>query len=341
MEKTSVMISVDISQEPKIAFNSSQIKKCIHEISEMHKGLQYTEGQYADLKKDLAKLRKIEKDLTSQTSYVKKKYMEPFDNFKKEMDEIRSELGNTIKDLSAQGDEFEKQRKEKKLAEIKSLYQELCTNAQVEIPFSKVFQDKWLNVSTTKASIKKSVKSFLCAYQQDIESIENSCKYYEQAKKVYLETFDLNAALKENNELLRQEQVIEEKKKEEEAVKKLAEQSFFEDSERSRKNDLPSQASGMEMVPDFMVPRQKQMVPDFMVPRQKQMLETSSNNSNRASGMEMVPGFGVSRQKQKSKASLNNSNKVKVVFELEMDVTKVPEFLGFLEKEKISFRKIN
>ena len=329
MEKTSVMISANISQEPKITFNSSQIKKCIHEISEMHKGLQYTEGQYADLKKDLAKLRKIEKDLTSQTSYVKKKYMEPFDNFKKEMDEIRSELGNTIKDLSAQGDEFEKQRKEKKLAEIKSLYQELCTNAQVEIPFSKVFQDKWLNVSTTKASIKKSVKSFLCAYQQDMESIENSCKYYEQAKKVYLETFDLNAALKENNELLRQEQVIEEKKKEEEAVKKLAEQSFFEDSERSRKNDLPSQASEMEMVPDF------------MVPRQKQMLETSSNNSNRASGMEMVPGFGVSRQKQKSKASLNNSNKEKVVFELEMDVTKVPEFLGFLEKEKISFRKIN
>lgn len=317
IEKQGALVSVENFSElvgnyspSEIIFHEESLRVQIEKINTMYANLLYTEDDHTALKKKLAELRKLDKEITKGVSIVRKEYMIPYDNFKKKADNLKEELSSSIKNLEKQNKEFEQQRKAKKRAEIEDLYAELVGN--VPVPLKKIFKERWLNASTTKLSIKREIMAFLEDYKKDMKTLDCcNVKYYDQVLAVYLETLDISQALKENEKFLEQEKIIERHKKLKEQ-EKLEQQRKLEEQKK-----LEQPKKNVESGTETPFGTKK---PIFSV-------NHSSSDSQKQT---------VASTKKKE----NQSSKLKVLFELEMEPGCVPIFLDFLKQNDIQFKKI-
>lgn len=214
-----------------IEWNHEEIKAEVTQKVEMYKTLVYTDDQVTSAKADKAKLNKFVTALEDKRKEIKRKYLEPYETFEKQVKDIVAIVNEPIALIDSQIKAFDEEKKAKKAADIKEYWESLQVG---EIPtYEQIFNPKWLNASTSMASIKKDIENILIDVENALNTLDCLSEYSFEAKDVYKKTLDVTKAINEANRLV---DVAKRKAEEEQRKSELKEQ---EEASKTLENQIP------------------------------------------------------------------------------------------------------
>ena len=164
-----------------------------------YRGAVFTEDTKTIAKAEIASLRRLKKDIEDGRKTVKKKWMEPYDEFDKRMKILSTKVDEPINAINEQVQAFEEKRRQEKREEIHRMYED-CVSEYEEsrefIVLDKLYDPKWENASVSMKSIKKDMAEKMSAIQTAVSSIKAMRSDKElDALALYKRTLNLNDAI--------------------------------------------------------------------------------------------------------------------------------------------------
>lgn len=228
-----------------IEWNHEEIKAEVTQKVEMYKTLVYTDDQVTSAKADKAKLNKFVTALEDKRKEIKRKYLEPYETFEKQVKDIVAIVNEPIALIDSQIKAFDEEKKAKKAADIKEYWESLQVG---EIPtYEQIFNPKWLNASTSMASIKKDIENILIDVENALNTLDCLPEYSFEAKDIYKKTLDVTKAINEANRLVdvaKRKAEEEQRKAEEEAAKAL--KNSIPERETVKTSEVKDEASDLD-----------------------------------------------------------------------------------------------
>lgn len=218
----------EVSVPEQITFNYEELKQDLIAKVSMYETLVYTDEQIKQAKVDKANLNKLKKALNDERIKREKVWMNPFNTFKTQINDLISITDKPIAVIDNQIKEYEKKQKEDKRTAIKE-YWNSC-NVPEQLSFEKIFDDKWLNASTSMKSIQDAINEAIDKFDNDMNVLADLPEYAFEAQQTYISTLDVGKALNEAHRLAdmakkKAEMEAEQaKRKAEEEARKAAEQ---------------------------------------------------------------------------------------------------------------------
>ena len=200
IERNMNELSLVINQNPgSIDINFDALEEQLDKKLSEYKGAVFTESSKAIAKAEVASLRKLKKDIEDSRKAVKKKWMEPYEQFEKKMKSLSAKMDEPINAINEQVQAFEEKRKQEKRELIRNLYEDTLADyedCRDYISLDKLYDSKWENASVSAKSIKKDMMERMSGIQTAVSSIKamHSDKE-EDALTLYKQTLDLNRAL--------------------------------------------------------------------------------------------------------------------------------------------------
>lgn len=193
-------LTLAIKQNPgTIEMNFDALEEQLDKKLADYKGAVFTEDSKAIAKSEVASLRKLKKDIEDGRKTVKKKWMEPYDQFEKRMKALSAKVDEPINAINEQMQAFEKKRKREKREEIRQVFDGVAADYEEYrdyISLDKLYDSRWENVSATMKSIKKDLVEKMEAIQTAVTSIKAMRSDKEpDALELYKRTYDLNRAI--------------------------------------------------------------------------------------------------------------------------------------------------
>lgn len=230
----------------KIKFNYGELKQELTEKVKLYETMVYTDEQIKEAKADLANLNKLKKALNDERILREKEYMEPFNAFKAQINEIIGIIDKPVAVIDAQIKEYEEKQKKEKMEKIKELWSEM------EVPdglaFEKVFEERMLNNSFNLKHIKTCFTDAIDKFNRDITTLDALPEFGFEAKQVYLQTLDINKALAEGQRMSQ----IQKQKAEHEAEQ--ARLKAEEEAKKAVAEVAPTESQSQATPEDFMNP---------------------------------------------------------------------------------------
>ena len=233
-------LKVVVNQVPgSIEFNYEEIKENLATQMELYKDIQLTEETSAEGKKDIATLRKIKKAIDDKRIEVKKDCLKPYTGFEKKANELVALIDDPIQLIDKQVKVFEEKKRIEKKEKIRTAYDELIGDVGDYLPFEKIYDSKWENVSATMKSIKESLNEVISSTEMALKTItEMNSEAVSEALKMYQKNLSLTDAISYINRYEQQKAAIlrkeEEKRKAEEERKRITEENRLRELERQR-----------------------------------------------------------------------------------------------------------
>ena len=230
-----------------IEWNKAELEAAVKAKVESYKGIVYTEETLKSAKADRAELNNLLKAIEDRRKKVKEIINHPYSDFEKELKSVTALIKSQTEEIGKQIDSFEDKQKEEKKQKIQETYDSAIGDLKEVLPFTKVFDARYLNKTYKLNTAISEVKAKIEQVKTDLSTIESVCgKYALNAKDVYVRTLDLSKALAEEKRLKELEEKLEaeriRKQKEEEERKKAEEQRRIE-AERLRKEEEERRAA--------------------------------------------------------------------------------------------------
>jgi hypothetical protein len=181
------------------SFNYEELKTAITQKTALYETVVYTEDQVKKAKEDRASLNRLLKALNDERIRQEREYMQPFNAFKGQINEIIAIIKKPIAAIDTQVKEFEEQQKEAKFAQIEDFFNACELPAPVKL--LQIMDSKWLNASVAMKSIQEAITSRLEQMESDLAAIRQLPAYAFEAEQTYLINFDLAQAIKEAHRL--------------------------------------------------------------------------------------------------------------------------------------------
>ena len=200
IERNMNELSLVINQNPgSIDINFDALEEQLDKQLSEYKGAVFTESSKAIAKAEVASLRKLKKDIEDSRKAVKKKWMEPYEQFEKKMKSLAVKVDEPINAINEQVQAFEEKRRQEKRELIRNLYEDTVADyedCRDYVSLDKLYDSKWENASVSAKSIKKDMMERMSGIQTAVSSIKamHSDKE-EDALVLYKRTLDLNRAL--------------------------------------------------------------------------------------------------------------------------------------------------
>lgn len=206
MENLEFVMSTDLAALPKsIDFNFDSLKAALNEGLEFYNNLVVTEDSIKSAKEDRAKLNKLRDALEAKRKDVKNECMVPYTDFEKKVKELVGMIDKPIAAIDTQLKGYEDKRRADKRAEIEGIYKEAVGDLADILPFEKVWEDTWYNVSVTMKKVREAIAAKVGKTRSDLATLSTvESEFAEAVKLKYLETGDLGAALQERARLQEQ-----------------------------------------------------------------------------------------------------------------------------------------
>lgn len=265
-----------------IEWNKEELLAAVRSKVALYEGIVYTEETVKLAKNDRAELNNLVKAIDERRKKVKEVINQPYAEFEKELKEITDLIKKQSAEIDEQVKAFETAEKEEKKAKIMEAYEEAIGNLAEILPFSKVFDQRYLNKTCKLASAIAEVQKKIEQVKTDLETIESVCgKYKLNAKDVYVRTLDLSKAMAEEKRLkdleekleaerIQKEKAAEERRKAEEArkaeserIRKEEEQKEIERQKKEEEERITAEAEKKQSVPEMLqdVPAEQVAVP--------------------------------------------------------------------------------
>ena len=133
----------EVKTPEKITFNYEELRSEIQKIVADHSNLVYTGEQIKDAKSDKASLNKLKKALNDERIRLEKAYLEPFNEFKTQINALIKLINDPINLIDKQIKEFEEYEKQEKRKQIEELWNSKST--PFEISLECIFDSRWLS----------------------------------------------------------------------------------------------------------------------------------------------------------------------------------------------------
>lgn len=230
-----------------IDWNKEEFEAKIEEATKDYADLAYTEDQIKQAKADRASLNKIKKAIEDRRKEVKRAVNAPYDTFEKEVKEVTAKLDSAIAQIDAQVKASEEKQKQEKKVQIESYFQSAIGDLIEKVCFDQIFEQSWLNSTTSMASIKQTIDAKL-------DTIRNGYSFFgsmeDDEKNVglmtYEKNFDLGTALADVNAYRQKKEANERlKAQNDEKLKKMTGETRIEEPE-------PSEIEAVETIDPIM-----------------------------------------------------------------------------------------
>lgn len=182
----------------KLEFNYEELKAEIVSKLEYYTDLVYSDAEIKEAKADKAKLNKLKKALNDERIKQERIYLEPFNEFKKNINEIIDILDKPIKQIDIQIKEYDSKQKAIKRKKLEELFDK--NNPYEWLEFNRVFDVKWLNASVSLSKAEKNMIYYIDMIRYDIETI-NELENAFEVFQVYKKKLNLNEAIAEGNRI--------------------------------------------------------------------------------------------------------------------------------------------
>ena len=222
----------EVSIPEKITFNYEELKQEIAEKVKTYEVLVYDDTQIKQAKSDRANLNKLKKALNDERIRREKEYMQPFNVFKEQINEIISIIDKPVSMIDNQVKEYEQIQKQEKANKVMEMFNKLNTYEWLKL---QQFADKrWSNSTYTLSKIEQDIKDKLESIAKDLDIISKMPDFSFEATDVYKSTLDLQKSLDEGKRLaeIQARKEEEEKRRREEAERRIAEQERAQEEAR-------------------------------------------------------------------------------------------------------------
>lgn len=181
----------------KITFNYEDLKNELTEKVIDYETTVYTDDLIKEAKADKASLNKLKKSLNDERIKREKEYMKPFNEFKAQVNEIIGIIDKPIQVIDQQVKSYEEKRKIEKMEEISDIWN--ATEHPDDLSLDSIFDEKWLNTSTTIKSIKETISDGIKTFSRDMLTLSMLPAYSFEAQQIYIKTHDMTKAIEEAN----------------------------------------------------------------------------------------------------------------------------------------------
>ena len=228
----------EYEQPKQIEFNFDELKKELEARAKEYETIVYGEDQIKQAKEDRAQLNKFKKALNDERLKREREYMEPFNDFKQKVNLIISIIDKPIYVIDKQVKDWEKDQKDKKKKEIEAMFAGL-EGVPEWVKLEKIFDEKWLNASTSMKSVQEDVQARLEGIKKDLETLSNLPQFAFEATETYKGSLNLNVAISEGMRLSE----IQRRKEEQERLRKEAEERERQEKEAAKREQEHVEAS--------------------------------------------------------------------------------------------------
>lgn len=183
---------------PPVEWNYEELKQWLTDGLALYKGRVYDAGQISEAKKDAADLRKLAAAIDGKRKDMKKQYLKPYEEFETQAKELTGLINEQVDEIAAQIRAYDEGVKGAKRAEIEALYADSFGSLAELVPFDRLFNARWLNVTFKMGQVETELKIRKAAIESALAAIrelELEPDVEQQVTHVYLETFELSRAL--------------------------------------------------------------------------------------------------------------------------------------------------
>lgn len=236
----------DIKALEPVKFNYEELKKELTEKVENYKNLVYTEENINMAKKDRANLNKLKKAISDEKIRVKNTLLAPYADFESKCKELIKIVDTSVENVDRQVKAFEDEEKRTKKEEIQKYFNEHVGHFKDVIIFENVFEDRWLNKTTTMKTVQADIEHIFSRASSDLITIESTVPDKEIQKqciafyfKNITNPYILGTTIQKARELIEEQKKIEELKQAEGTEK-------TENGTKSTKNGTENTENGTE-----------------------------------------------------------------------------------------------
>lgn len=219
----------EVAIPEKIDFNYEELKAELTSKVSFYETLVYTDDQIKDAKADKANLNKLKRALNDERIRREKEYMQPFNVFKAQINEIIGIIDKPIAVIDEQVKAYDEKRKAEKQKAIEVLFSQI--GFQNFVTLEKIWDPKWLNASVSMKSIEDQMRSKMYEIGNGVLTLSQLPEFGFEATEVFKETLDINKAISEAKRMSE----IAKAKAEAEARRKAAEEARKAAEEARRK----------------------------------------------------------------------------------------------------------
>jgi hypothetical protein len=212
-----------------IDFNYDELKTQLEQQLKKYEGLVYSDENIKQARADKATLNNFKKAIEARRIEIKKQCLLPYDTFEVKVKDLIAMVDKPVNAITTQVTNYEQLIKDEKLAGIKIVYADRVGDLAKLVPFDKIFNERWLNVTYKGSDIEKEIKELFVKIEADLKVIDElQTDYSLQIKDTYLKNYDLTAALQEKTRL-------------EEQAAKIAEHKRLQAEKAQREKELKAQ----------------------------------------------------------------------------------------------------
>ncbi len=190
---------------PAITWNYLEVKQWVEDGLQAYKGRVYTNDTITEAKKDRANLNKLATAIDTKRKEMKALYLAPYEQFEMEAKELVNMIKTVSAEIDAQVKAYEDfRRSEKQQFIVEQLYKPLIGNLAELIPYEKLHNPKWLNVTTSAGDISDELAHTVEKIESGLNAIDKlnlEADIAERVKSVFLQNFDLAAAIAEKDRI--------------------------------------------------------------------------------------------------------------------------------------------
>lgn len=192
---------VSIKQPVIITGNFEEMKAELSNMMTAYAGLEVTEDNLPERKKDVATLRKIKTAIEDKRKSVKKDYEKPFKVFEQECKNLTGIIDKEIDRINADMDVYEKKRIAEKRKVIDRLYAENIGDYSDYLPLESIRRPQWDNKTYTENAIITDIQEAVLTVKNDLQTIDTMCDPWQAECKAVYKVSGLTGALQRYKDL--------------------------------------------------------------------------------------------------------------------------------------------
>ena len=178
---------VQIKQPVIISGNFEEMQQELSNMMQAYAGLEVTEANLPERKKDIATLRKIKTAIEDKRKAAKKDYEKPFKAFESECKKLTGIIDKEIDRINADMDVYEKKRIADKKLTIAHLYAKTVGDFAEYIPLESIYRQQWDNKSYSEKDIAADIQTMVINVRQELNTIDSMCApWADECKLVYM-----------------------------------------------------------------------------------------------------------------------------------------------------------
>ena len=228
-----------------IDFNYDEIKGELQTVLEKYQNLAFTDETMKEAKNTRAHLNQLKTKIDNVRKDMKKRCLAPYEAFEAKIKDLTGLVDKPILQIDSQVKSYEDRCKQIKFENIQTFWNENAKDILPLVSFDRIFNEKWLNATTTMKSINEEILKIVDDVKQGLDTISQLHTEFElQVKDKFLETLNLAIALSENNRLKERQKAIEEQEK----LRKEAELKAQQQAQNPAPAETPKQMDIVEEV---------------------------------------------------------------------------------------------